>query len=73
MRRKLIVGLMILNGLLAIFLVAAPALSQIMPLSLFSCCKTEATELGGGYCCESCCWLTWNCRFDEDCEPGSPN
>ena len=67
MRRKMIVGLLILNGLLAVLLIATPALSQIIPLGLFNCCKSEATEAGGDYCCRHCCWFTNNCFFDEDC------
>ncbi len=65
MRRRLIIGLMILNGLMAAVLFASPAISQVIPLGLFNCCKTEGPE---AYCCDSCCWFIWNCRFDEDCE-----
>ena len=67
MRRKLIVGFMILNGLLAVLLIAAPAISQVIPRGLFNCCKSEATEMEGGYCCASCCWFTRDCLYDGDC------
>ena len=65
MRRRLIVSLIILNGLVATVLVATPAVSQVIPLGLFNCCNTEGPE---AYCCASCCWFIWNCRFDKDCE-----
>ncbi len=73
MRGKLIVGLLVLNGLLAALLTSAPAISQIIPRGLFNCCKTEATELDGAYCCDACCWFTRECRSDEDCGGGAPN
>ncbi len=71
MRRRLIIGLMVLNGLIAAVLFATPAISQIIPRGLFNCCKNEATEKiesAGAYCCHSCCWFYMNCRIDEDCE-----
>lgn len=73
MRRKLIVGFMILNGLLAALLISSPAISQVIPRGIFDCCKTEASEEDGAYCCASCCWFTKECRSDEDCEGGAPN
>jgi len=76
MRRRLIIGLMVLNGLVAAALVATPADSQIIPRGLFNCCKEEATETmgpGGAYCCSGCCWFYMNCRRDEDCEDRPSN
>ena len=72
MRRRLIIGLIVLNGLAAGALVATPAVSQIIPRGLFDCCKEEAPEAiasGDAYCCSSCCWFYRNCRDDKDCEP----
>ncbi len=71
MRRRLIIGLFVLNGLVAAVIFATPADSQIIPRGLFNCCKEEATEVmeaGGSYCCSNCCWFIRNCRIDEDCE-----
>jgi len=79
MRRRFIIGLIVLNGLVAAALFVTPADSQIIPRGLFNCCKSEATEAtaatatrgpGGAYCCSACCWFYRDCRRDADCEAG---
>jgi len=66
MRRRLIIGLIVLNGLVAGALVATPATSQIIPRGLFNCCKTD--DGFEPYCCSMCCWFYKNCRANIDCE-----
>jgi hypothetical protein len=68
MRRKVLAGLILLNGALAAALLATPTSPQVGPLGLFDCCKTDNTALEP-YCCERCCWFTRTCTFDEDCQP----
>ena len=65
MRKKLIMGMAILNGLFAVALFALPANSQITTFAIFDCCF----DAGGpnGYCCDNCCWFTFDCDDDEDC------
>jgi len=66
MRRKLIIGLVILNGiLLGAVLSARPAESGLWTPVLRNCCMTEGAER---YCCEMCCWIQPNCTSDKDCE-----
>jgi len=65
MRRKLIIGLALLNGLFAAALFALPAETQIVPRGLFDCCKQETPW--NDYCCLRCCWFFPNCDGDEDC------
>jgi hypothetical protein len=72
MRRKLVVGLIVLNGMLAGALVTTPAKTQIIPLGLFNCCKTGEVESLGAYCCFHCCWFTFNCFDHDDCEADPP-
>ena len=60
MRKKLIIGMAILNGMLAVALFAVPANSQIIPFAIFDCCKNEI-------CCDNCCWFTFDCHSTEDC------
>ena len=31
----------------------------------FNCCKK--TTAGRPYCCDRCCFFTWNCQVSEDC------
>jgi len=69
MRRKLVVGLIVLNGVIAGALLTTPAKTQIIPLGLFNCCKTGEVESPGAYCCHACCWFIRNCSVDKDCEP----
>ncbi len=64
MRRKLIIGLVLLNGLIAPALFVKPAETQIIPLGIFHCCKGGPGER---YCCASCCWFTFDCLDDEGC------
>lgn len=73
MRRKLIVGLMAINGLIAGALLTTPAQTQIIPLGIWNCCQTIDFQSLDPYCCEACCWFVWDCRVNEDCEPDPPN
>jgi hypothetical protein len=66
MRRKLIVGLAVLNGMLAVALFAVPASTQIIPLGIFNCCENAGTP--EGYCCQNCCWFIPNCTNDGQCQ-----
>ncbi len=65
MRRKLMVGLAVLNGFVALALFAAPAGTQIIPNGIWDCCEFDGG--GVGYCCEDCCWLVPNCDENSDC------
>ena len=65
MRRWLILGLVLLNGLIAAALVATPADSQVVTLGVVDCCKQE--QQAAPYCCDSCCWFNYNCDTHEDC------
>ena len=70
MRRKLILGLVLLNGLFAAALISQPIETQIIPRGLFNCCKDTGPD---GYCCFRCCWFIVNCWDDEDClDPPDP-
>jgi hypothetical protein len=64
MRRRLTLALIILNCLLGLGVLAQYAGTQVLPLSIFNCCK------GGpdGYCCKNCCWFTQNCTGDGECQ-----
>jgi hypothetical protein len=66
MRKKLIVGLATLNGVLALALFAAPAAgTQVMAaFALRDCCEIENGE---PICCDSCCWFINDCDGGEDC------
>jgi hypothetical protein len=66
MRRKLLIGLGLLNALLALVLLAGLARSQIFPNGIFNCCKTAGAETN--YCCINCCWFIPNCNGDDDCQ-----
>ena len=65
MRRKLIIGLVVLNGLFGAVLFTQPAESKIWTPVLRNCCMTEGSE---PFCCEMCCWIQPNCTSDKDCE-----
>ncbi len=67
MRRSLLLALLLLNLLLAPALVTAPAGTQVVPRGLWDCCMHDNSLDAGGYCCERCCWFTWDCRTDADC------
>ena len=64
MRRKLFIGLVLLNGLIAGAFFVQPAETQIIPLGNFDCCKEDG---GDGYCCFHCCWFIPSCDGPEDC------
>jgi hypothetical protein len=64
MRRKLIVGLLLLNGLLGAALFSGPAQTQVRPTGFFHCCKLEGSD---PYCCANCCWFAQNCMSSSDC------
>lgn len=63
MRKKLIVGLVILNGLLGFALSHRPAVTQVIPTGLFDCCQSASEP----YCCRGCCWFHWDCDEHSDC------
>jgi hypothetical protein len=65
MRRKIAIGLVLLNGLLAAFLFSPQAETQVMRMGLLNCCKSDGAPKP--YCGDSCCWFTWNCNRDRDC------
>lgn len=65
MRKRLVVALVFLNGLLAGTFLALPADSQIIPMGLWACCKSDGP--GEGYCCRACCWFRADCATDEEC------
>lgn len=62
MRKRLVIGLVMLNLLLGAALVLGPLSAQILPMSsLRDCCQSRT-------CCSSCCWLVSDCDTDGDCE-----
>lgn len=69
MRRKLILGLLAINGVFAGVLVATPARTQVIPLGWFDCCQPMTLRSSSEYCCRSCCWFIPDCDDDEDCNP----
>jgi len=69
MRRRVIVGLLALNGVAGAALLSSPARSQTVPLGIFDCCKEDIIESKGWYCCKRCCWFTYNCDDYWDCDP----
>lgn len=69
MRRKLIVGLLIINCSLASLLVVTPAQTQLIPLFFVDCCQPMTLRAESEYCCEKCCWYIPDCDDDDDCNP----
>ncbi len=67
MRKRLIIGLAIVNGLFALALFAVPAHTQFFRSEVFDCCK-QGTD--GPFCCNDCCWFISDCVEHEDCEIG---
>jgi len=67
MRRRIVIGLVLVNALLASALLVKPADTQMMPMGLFDCCEEEAGEGDEAYCCDSCCWWISDCDSDRDC------
>ncbi|MCY4399951.1 MAG: hypothetical protein OXE96_11510 [Gemmatimonadetes bacterium] len=67
MRKGIMMGLVLLNVLLAVALFAAPARSWVSSFTLSDCCQGEGAK---AYCCRQCCLLTENCDYDSDCRPG---
>ena len=66
MRQKLMIGMVVLNGILAAANFATPVIAQILPQVFFNCCKTDGSGLEP-FCCEGCCWFVYNCNISEDC------
>jgi len=66
MRRKMIFGLILLNGLLLAAILTRPAWTQVFPTGLWNCCEYELAP--EPYCCEQCCWFERNCKGDADCQ-----
>ncbi len=65
MKRRAILLLVLLNLLLAGAVAVLPAGTQVIPLGLFDCCKSEGAP--EPYCCWRCCWFTFDCLDDGDC------
>ena len=72
MRRRLSAGLLAINGLIAIALVATPAQTQVIPLRIFDCCQPLPFQSLSYYCCPGCCWHVNDCEEHEDCYPTLP-
>lgn len=64
MRKRVTVGLLLVNALLGLALIAMPAKTQVIPRSILDCCKTVG---GDPICCYGCCWFTRNCQDHSDC------
>ena len=64
MRKRIIMGLVLLNVLLAVALFATPARSWVASFTLSDCCHGEGSR---AYCCRECCFLTKDCDYDRDC------
>jgi hypothetical protein len=61
MRKRLAMGLIVLNLLLGAAIVMGPLAAQILPRStLRDCCQEDV-------CCASCCWFVQDCEGDDDC------
>jgi len=71
MRKKIIIGLAVMNGLIALALFAVPAKTQIIPNGIWDCCEYD--QGGEGYCCQNCCWLVPDCNEHSDCRDASPS
>jgi hypothetical protein len=69
MKKKLIIGLSAINGVLAALLLATPAETQIIPLGWFNCCQPLTLRSQSEYCCRGCCWFIPDCDDDKDCVP----
>lgn len=65
MRKKIAIGLVGLNALLAVFLFSPPVETQMIPMGVWNCCKSDGATKP--YCCDNCCWFTWDCNRDKDC------
>lgn len=62
MRKRIIIGLIMLNLILGTAIVIGPVAAQILPSSgLFDCCQDRE-------CCNNCCWFVTDCDSDGDCE-----
>ena len=68
MRRRFVIGLVLVNAFLASALLVTPVDTQMMPMGLFDCCQEEAGALEAGYCCYGCCWWDSDCSSHEDCQ-----
>ena len=64
MRKILIAGLVVLNGLLAVAVFATPAETQFASSKQVDCCRGVGSE---AYCCRECCWFNNNCSSKQDC------
>ena len=68
MRTRLLLALLLLNALLAVALFTGSASTQVLSRGLWDCCMEDNRIESAAYCCERCCWFTWNCRADADCQ-----
>ncbi len=64
MRKILIAGLVVLNIVLAFGVFATPAETRTAAAGLWPCCKGKGPD---AFCCDGCCWFSWNCNSDSDC------
>lgn len=67
MKKKAMTTLVVLNVLLAVGLLAGPAISQLLPLDYRDCCQAGVMESSREYCCIECCFFFNDCENDEDC------
>lgn len=62
MRKRIVVGLFLLNVSLAAAITMGPLAAQLLPTSApRDCCKEDV-------CCNGCCWFVQDCATDGDCE-----
>lgn len=61
MRKRVVIGLILVNVILAAAIMIGPVGAQILPMGLRDCCEN-------GACCDGCCWLVENCNANGDCE-----
>lgn len=62
MRKRVLIGLVLINVILGAAVVVGPLRAQIFPRAgLLDCCQ-------GSTCCFNCCWFVNDCDFSGDCE-----
>jgi hypothetical protein len=70
MRKKLILGFVVLNAILATAFFIPPLRAQIaMSFAFRNCCQEDGGE---AFCCFNCCFLINDCRTTADCNLCSP-
>jgi hypothetical protein len=66
MRRKTIVGMILLGVLFGVAYAVNPGTSQVIPLGWVNCCKSMTGR--DPICCQNCCWFFPTCTTSEDCQ-----